>query len=202
MEKLDISNQEIEPKGKVIIFCAPSGSGKTTITHHVMSKFSNLAFSVSATTRPKREGEVEGRDYYYLSVDEFKQKITNNEFVEFEENYEAGRFYGTLKSEVKRLGDDDKVIVFDVDVRGAMSLKKYFGDHALMAFIRVPFEDLRKRLEARGKDSVDSINARIEAAKKEIEYADDADVVIENVDLEKAKKDAEKVVLDFLETSF
>jgi guanylate kinase len=187
-------------QSKVIIFCAPSGAGKTTITKGVMAKLPTLAFSVSATTRPKRDTEVEGKDYYFLSVDEFKHKKDNNEFLESEEVY-PGRFYGTLKSEIERLTKEDKVIVFDVDVKGAMNLKKYFGDNALMVFIYVPIEELKKRLIARGTETPETLQTRLESAKTEMQFEDKADVIIPNIDLDKAINDAYRMVFDFLQTS-
>lgn len=192
--------ENITPQHKVLIFCAPSGAGKTTLTRAVMAKLSSLAFSVSATNRESRENEIDGVDYYFISTEEFKQKIENHEFVEYEEVY-PGKFYGTLKSEVDRLTKEDKVIVFDVDVKGAVSLKKYFGDQALMIFIFVPLEDLEKRLIDRGTETPETLRIRLDTAKSEMVYEEKADVVIKNIDLNKAIEDSYNEVVSFLQTS-
>lgn len=185
---------------KLIIICAPSGAGKSTIAIALLNFFSNLAFSVSAVTREKREGEIEGKNYYFLSIKEFKQKIANEEFVEYEENYK-NIFYGTLKSEIDRLHKENKVILFDVDVRGAESLKKIYGDNALVIFIKAPWEMLKERLISRGTDSPERIAERLEVAHKELqfEFTDVPDVVIENIDLDVAIKNAKNAVFHFMD---
>ena len=151
-------------KGKLLIFSAPSGSGKTTLVNHLRNEIPSIAFSVSATTRAPRGQEQNGVEYYFYSVDEFKEKIKNGDFVEFEEVYE-NRFYGTLKSECERIWAKGNVIVFDVDVAGGMRLKKLFGDKALSLFIQAPsVEVLRQRLEGRKTDSAEEIEKRISKA--------------------------------------
>ena len=184
---------------KLIVICAPSGAGKSTIAKALLSYFPNLAFSVSAVTRQKREGEVDGKNYYFLSDEEFKSKISNGEFLEYEENYK-NIFYGTLKSEIERLHKENKAILFDVDVRGAESIKKIYGENALVIFIKAPWEKLKERLENRGTDSPERIVERLEVAHKELqfEFTDIPDVVIENIILDKAVEDAKKAVSDFL----
>ncbi len=191
----------IQPQEKLIIVCAPSGAGKTTIAKHLLNRFANFAFSISATTRPIRQSEKDGIDYYFLTIDEFKQKISNDEFAEFEENYISGNFYGTLKSEIRRLHDLNKIILFDVDVRGARSLKKLFGDHALVIFVKAPISVLEERLRNRHTETEETIQKRLAAAPKELEFQDEADVVIENIDLEKAIDETKTAVIDFLSTS-
>ncbi len=183
---------------KVIIICAPSGAGKTTITKAIMNTFSNLSFSISATTRVIRENEIDGKDYYFLTPEGFQAKVGTGEFVEHENNY--GNFYGTLKSEIARLHGENKVIVFDVDVRGAVNLKKYFGENALMIFIKVSMDVLEQRLRARGTESEETLANRLAAAQEEMEYETRADVVIENIDLNTAIEAATVRVQEFLNT--
>jgi len=197
---IPMSTTNIQLQPRVIIFTAPSGAGKTAISHGVMARLPNLAFSVSATTRLKRENEIDGKDYYFLSVDEFKKKKDNGEFLESEEVY-PGIFYGTLKSEIERMAKEGKVIVFDVDVKGAASLKRYFGDSALAVSIHVPIEQLEERLIKRGTETPETLATRLSKAQKEMEFEDDADVVIPNIDLNTAIADAYKVIFDFLQTS-
>ena len=141
-------------KGKALIFSAPSGSGKTTIVHHLLNNNSNLGFSISACTRDKRgRKEENGKDYHFLTPEDFRAKIENDEFIEWEEVYE-GNFYGTLKNEIQRIWDSGKHVIFDVDVKGGLSLKEYFGDDALAVFVRVPsIEVLKERLNDRGTES-------------------------------------------------
>lgn len=185
--------------GKAIIFSAPSGSGKTTIVHHLLRSFSFLAFSVSATTRPRREErEIEGKDYYFLSPEEFRKRIDNDEFIEWEEVYD-GFYYGTLKSEIDRLWRDKKVVVFDVDVVGGIRLKEYFMEQSLSVFVRVPTLDvLRKRLEHRNTEPVEVINNRLEKAEYEMSFADEFDCTLISRSLEKTLASAEKIILDFV----
>jgi guanylate kinase len=185
-------------KGKLIIFSAPSGSGKTTIVKHLLRQNLNLNFSVSATSRKPRSGECEGKDYYFLSENKFREKIENNEFLEWEEVY-GGIFYGTLKNEVERIRNSGKNVIFDVDVVGGLNIKKIYGNEALAVFIMPPsVEDLKKRLQNRSTEPKEKINMRIDKAKKEIEFAGRFDVVIVNDQLEDALKDAEKIISGFL----
>lgn len=184
---------------KVIIFSAPSGSGKSTIVSHILKLHPEMEFSVSATSRAPRGQERNGIEYHFFSADEFRKMIAEDKFVEYEEVY-AGSFYGTLKSEVQRIWDKGHVIIFDVDVKGGVNLKKYFGDKALSVFIQAPsVEELRKRLVARGTDSAEAIAKRVAKASEEMTYADKFDYILVNDDLQKAYTEAEKVVDDFLQ---
>ena len=191
--KLEIKNQ------KLIVFSAPSGSGKTTIVKHLVKKFPNLGFSISACTRDKR-GRIEenGKDYYFLTPDDFRHRIENHEFVEWEEVYE-GAFYGTLKSEVERIWSIGKVAIFDVDVKGGLSLKEYYKEKALTIFVKVPsVEELKDRLKGRGTESDDSISRRMFKVKFEMGFQDQFDYILLNDDLEKTLLTAEKLVDEFL----
>lgn len=184
---------------KVIIFSAPSGSGKSTIVSHILKLHPEMEFSVSATSRAPRGQERNGIEYHFFTADEFRKMIAEDNFVEYEEVY-AGSFYGTLKSEVQRIWDKGHVIIFDVDVKGGVNLKKYFGDKALSVFIQAPsVEELRKRLVARGTDSAEAIAKRVAKASEEMTYADKFDYILVNDDLQKAYAEAEKVVDDFLQ---
>ena len=186
-------------KGKAIIFSAPSGSGKTTIVHHLLSKINTLEFSISASTRDKRgRTEENGKDYYFLSPDEFKSKIDNQEFIEWEEVYE-GNFYGTLKSEINRIWQCGHHVIFDVDVKGGISLKKYFGDAALSVFVKVPdIDTLKQRLMDRKTESDDSLSRRIFKAQFELSFEDQFDYSLLNEDLDKSLAEAEELVAKFL----
>jgi guanylate kinase len=186
-------------KGKLIIFSAPSGSGKTTIVRHLLKTFPNqLEFSISATSRPKRGVEENGKDYHYLTVEEFKQKIDNQEFLEWEEVY-VDNYYGTLKSEVDRIWAKGKHVIFDIDVEGGLNLKKIFGEVAMSIFVMPPsIKILEERLNTRSTDSIESIARRVEKAEKEIKTADLFDMFILNEVLEEALIKAEKVVLEFI----
>lgn len=188
-------------KGKILIFSAPSGSGKTTIVRHLLNiEELSLEFSVSATTRSKRGSEVHAKDYYFLTVDEFKSKIKNNEFIEWEEVYKDN-FYGSLKSEVERITNSGNHVVFDVDVVGGLNIKKQYGKNALSIFIMPPsIEELEKRLVKRSTDSAENIKTRIEKAKVEIGFADEFDVIIINDNLEEKLIEAEQIVSDFIES--
>ena len=189
----------IRMSNKVIIFSAPSGSGKSTIVSHILKLHPEMEFSVSATSRAPRGQERNGIEYHFFTADEFRKMIAEDKFVEYEEVY-AGSFYGTLKSEVQRIWDKDHVIIFDVDVKGGVNLKKYFGDKALSVFIQAPsVEELRKRLVARGTDSAEAIAKRVAKASEEMTYADKFDYILVNDDLQKAYAEAEKVVDDFLQ---
>lgn len=183
---------------KAVIFSAPSGSGKSTIVSHILKLHPELKFSVSAASRAPRGDEKNGVAYWFISADEFRKRIADNEFVEYEEVY-PGSFYGTLKSEVERIWDNGDAIIFDVDVKGGVNLKKYFGDRALSVFIQAPsVEVLRQRLVSRATDSPEAIERRIAKAAEEMTYADKFDHIIVNDDLQKAYADAEKLVDDFL----
>jgi guanylate kinase len=185
---------------KVLIFSAPSGSGKSTIVNHILSlNPGSMEFSVSATSRPPRGEEQDGREYYFLTADEFRKYIAEDRFVEYEEVYE-GRFYGTLKSECERIWAAGHVIIFDVDVKGGVNLKKYFGDAALSVFIKAPsVEVLRERLIKRGTDSPEAIEERVAKAEEEMTYETQFDYVLVNDDLNTAYAESEKVVEDFLD---
>ena len=184
--------------GKVVIISAPSGSGKTTVVNHLLESFDCFAFSVSATTRAPRGTEKDGEAYYFISEEEFRRRIAADAFIEHEEVYK-GVFYGTLKSEVDRLWAQDKVILFDVDVKGGVSLKKYFGDDALSVFVKAPsIKELRRRLEARGTDSPAFIDERVKKARIEMLYQPRFDHILVNDDLSACLAEADKVVGDFL----
>jgi len=184
--------------GKCIIFSAPSGSGKTTLVRELLKKSElNLSFSISATTRNKRQGEINGKDYFFKSKLDFKKLIKNNQFLEFEEVYEDV-FYGSLKKEVNKLLETSNVI-FDIDVIGGIKLKKFFQHDALAVFVKPPsIEELRKRLVSRASDSLESINSRVEKAEKEIESESSFDVTIINNDLITAKKESYNIAKNFL----
>ena len=186
-----------QPQGKAIIFSAPSGSGKTTLVHHLLATNPNLSFSVSATTRSPRPGEVHAHDYYFLSPAAFKKLIQQNAFVEWEEVYPE-RYYGTLKSEVDRIWSNGKNVIFDIDVKGGLALKQYFGAKALAVFVQAPsLEVLKHRLLARAADPSDSIAQRLEKAAYELSFADRFDMIIRNDDLEASKALAQQAYADF-----
>ncbi|MBN3521661.1 guanylate kinase [Algoriphagus lutimaris] len=186
-------------QGKAIIFSAPSGSGKTSLVKHLIQKIPTLGFSISACTRDKRgRHEVHGKDYYFLSQEEFKKHIDNDDFIEWEEVY-AGNFYGTLKEEIQRIWDAGKTVIFDVDVKGGLALKKYFGDQALAIFVKVPsLEVLKTRLNDRGTESEESLSRRIFKAEFEMKFEPQFDVTIVNDDFEVSSAEAEKLVRDFI----
>ena len=185
-------------KGKLVIFSAPSGSGKTTLVHYIMAQLPNLEFSVSATSRKARPGEKDGVDYYYLSTDVFKEKIAAGEFVEWEEVYD-NQFYGTLKSEVELIRDRGNSVIFDVDVKGGLSIKRLYGPEALAIFIRPPsIAVLESRLRHRSTESEGSIDKRIARASYELGFEEKFDVVLVNDELEKSKSSSLTVVEDFL----
>ena len=188
--------------GKLIIFSAPSGSGKTTIVHHLLATNANLGFSISACTRDRRgRSEQNGKDYYFLTPDEFKQKIDNSEFVEWEEVY-TGAFYGTLKSEIQRLWDEGKHVLFDVDVKGGLELKKYYGDRALAVFVKVPDEEtLVERLKGRGTETADSLSKRLFKVHFEMSFQDQFDVILVNDQLDESLAKAQTLVDNFVENA-
>lgn len=186
-------------QGKLIVFSAPSGSGKTTLVHHLLGQpVLKLAFSVSATSREKRPAEIDGKDYYFISNELFKQKISEGNFVEYEEVYK-GTYYGTLKSELERIWASGKNIIFDIDVVGGLNIKRQFPEQTLAVFVRPPsVEELEKRLRNRQTEGEEKIRMRVEKASKELETAPLFDVIIENQDLEQAKQDAYRIVKEFI----
>lgn len=186
-------------QGKIIIFSAPSGAGKTTIVKHLLQVNPQLAFSISACTRDKRgRSEENGKDYYFITPEDFKQKIANDEFVEWEEVYE-GAFYGTLKSEIERIWKSGKHVILDVDVKGGLSIKHFYKERALAVFVKPPsVEELAKRLQARNTDSASSISSRVFKAEFELKFEDQFDKVIVNDNLKEACAKAEKLVEEFL----
>lgn len=187
-------------KGKLLIFSAPSGSGKTTLLNHLLSEVPGIAFSVSATTRPPRGEEQNGVEYYFMSLEEFQQRVANDEFLEWEEVY-PGRCYGTLKAVIEKMRNEGYHVAFDVDVVGGTNIKKFFGDEALSIFIQAPsIEVLRERLVNRGTDSMEEIEKRVSKAAWETEFAQGKfDTTIINDDLETAKKEIVKTVRSFFE---
>jgi guanylate kinase len=185
-------------EGKLIIFSAPSGAGKTTIVHHLLGKIPNLEFSISATTRPPRGDEEHEKDYYFISKEEFLHRIAKKQFVEFEEVY-TGTFYGTLRTEIERIWQKGKTVIFDIDVEGGMHLKRKYDGQALAIFVQPPSLDvLKERLSGRGTDSPEKLLERFAKAEKELNYAPQFDIILKNYDLETACKEAEKLVSDFI----
>ncbi|MCQ2229781.1 MAG: guanylate kinase [Bacteroidales bacterium] len=184
--------------GKILIFSAPSGSGKSTLINHLMQLGLPLGFSISATSRAPRGTEQHGVEYYFLSEADFRAKIANDEFVEYEEVY-GGSLYGTLRSEIDRIWSEGKTIVFDIDVAGALNIKKIFGQQALSIFIQPPsIEALRSRLLGRGTDSLERIEQRLAKAEKELSFSPQFDKIVINDDLATAKAEVEKVVREFI----
>lgn len=185
--------------GKLIIFSAPSGSGKSTIINYLLTQNLNLSFSISATSRAPRGTEQNGVEYFFLTPEEFKQRIANDEFLEYEEVYKD-RFYGTLKAQVEKQLAAGQNVIFDVDVVGGCNIKKFYGDRALSVFIQPPsLEELRKRLTGRGTDAPEVIESRLVKATFELSYAEKFDVVIVNDNLEKAQAEALKTIRDFIQ---
>ncbi|BAX80963.1 guanylate kinase [Labilibaculum antarcticum] len=184
--------------GKLFIFSAPSGSGKTTIVQHLLKQDFKLKFSVSATSRTKRTHEIDGKDYHFMSAEEFKAKIDNDEFLEWEEVYE-GCFYGTLKSEVEKIREEGDNVIFDVDVVGGTNIKKFYKEDALAIFIQPPsIKELENRLRNRNTDSQEVIAKRVEKFKFELAFSDQFDKVIVNDKLEDAFAEAEVTLINFL----
>lgn len=185
-------------QGKLIIFSAPSGAGKTTIVKHLLGKYPNLSFSISATTRELRGTEVNDKDYYFITKEDFLHRVSKHEFVEFEEVY-SGTFYGTLRSEIDRIWGQGKHVIFDIDVEGGLRLKRKFGDDALAIFVQPPsLEVLKERLTGRGTDSQEKLAERFAKAEKELSYADKFDVILKNFELETACKEAEELIGNFI----
>lgn len=186
-------------QGKLIVFSAPSGSGKTTIVRHLLKqKELNLEFSISATSREKRGKEVDGKDYYYLSFEDFKKKIKNDEFLEWEEVY-RDNFYGTLKSEIERIWAMGKHVIFDIDVSGGLRIKRKYPEQTLAVFVKPPsIDELKIRLKKRKTESTDKINMRISKASAELATAPLFDAIVVNEDLEKALAESYTLVSNFL----
>jgi len=185
-------------KGKAIIVCAPSGAGKTSIVKHLLETMPRLSFSVSACSRQKRENEIDGKDYYFLTADEFREKIREGAFVEWEEVYQ-GSYYGTLKSELERIWAENRIPIFDVDVKGGISLKTYFGSNALAIYIKPPsIAALELRLKNRGTETEETLRKRLERAEFELGFANNFDHAIINESLETACADSVDSISQFL----
>jgi len=186
-------------EGKLIIFSAPSGSGKTTIVRHLLDRFPDkISFSISASTRQPRGKERDGKDYYFISKEEFLHKVAKEQFIEFEEVY-SGTFYGTLRSEVERIWAEGKHVIFDIDVVGGLRLKRKFGDRALAVFVNPPsLKVLEQRLRGRDTESEEKLKERVEKAKNEMDFAPQFDVILTNDNLEQTFKEAEQLLMDFL----
>ncbi|MBC7885199.1 MAG: guanylate kinase [Saprospiraceae bacterium] len=188
----------VEFQGKMFIFTAPSGAGKTTLVRHLLSKYKFLDFSVSATTRDKRPHEINGKDYYFMSIDEFKESIDKGLFIEWEEVYE-NQFYGTLKSEVDIIWKKEKHLVFDIDVRGAKNIKRFFDEKCMSVFVRPPSIDtLIERLTLRNTETSQSLRKRIEKVKREMTFENSFDIILVNDVLEVSFVEAENIVETFI----
>lgn len=186
-------------KGKVIIVSAPSGAGKTSIVRHLLEQVPDLKFSISATTRPKRDYEIDGKDYYFLTPEQFKERLANDEFLEWQEVY-ADQFYGSLKSEVERIWSNGQAVIFDVDVLGGLNIKKFYGDEALSVFIEPPtMDELENRLKNRGTENDASLKKRLAKAEYELSFARQFDKIVLNDDLKTAQQEMIDLVRDFLE---
>ncbi len=193
-----MNHQLMTKEGKLLIFSAPSGAGKTTIVHHLLQHFPELEFSISATTREARGDEQNGTDYYFISKEEFLHRIAKKQFVEFEEVY-SGTFYGTLRQEIERIWQRGKTVIFDIDVEGGLHLKRKYGTQALAIFVQPPsLEVLIERLTGRGTDSAEKLKERFAKAEKELNYAPRFDVILKNYDLQTACAEARQLVGDFL----
>ena len=195
-------NDKVMNKGKLIVFSAPSGSGKTTIVRHLLTKEDlNLEFSISAATRDPRGEEVNGKDYYFMSIEEFKKHIKADDFVEWEEVY-RDNFYGTLKSEVERIWAKGKNVIFDIDVAGGLRIKSKFPQETLAVFVKPPsVDELKRRLKERSTESGDKINMRIAKAHVELATAPQFDIIIKNYDLDVAKEEAYQLVKEFVSSN-
>jgi len=189
-------------RGKLIIFSAPSGAGKTTIVHKILDSRSDLEFSISVCSRAKRSNEIEGEDYYFISSDEFKKRIKNDEFLEWQEVYENS-FYGTLKSEVERIWKKGKHVIFDVDVIGGLNIKKYGQKNSLAVFVMPPsIEKLEERLNNRSSETVETLKKRLDKANYELTFADKFDKIIVNDNLEVAVNESKAIVDEFISNGF
>lgn len=186
-------------KGKLIVFSAPSGSGKTTLVHHLIGQRNlNLDFSISATSREKRGNEINGKDYYFISLDDFNRHIKDDDFVEWEEVYHSN-FYGTLKSEIERIWSMGKHVIFDIDVVGGLRIKEKFPEQTLAVFVQPPsIEEMEFRLRNRKTDTEEKIKERVQKAVRELKFSSRFDVILVNDNLEKAKKEAYNLVLNFI----
>jgi guanylate kinase len=185
-------------QGKLVIFSAPSGAGKTTIVKHLLTKFPELEFSISATTREPRGDEEQDKAYHFISKEEFLHQIAKKQFVEFEEVY-SGTFYGTLRTEIERIWKKGKTVIFDIDVEGGLHLKRKYNGQALAIFVQPPsLEVLKERLTGRGTDSADKLKERFAKAEKELNYAPRFDIILKNHDLQTACKEAEELVRNFI----
>jgi guanylate kinase len=189
----------VKKEGKLIVFSAPSGSGKTTIVHHLLKqKELNLDFSISATSREKRGTEIHEKDYYFISLEKFQAHVKNNDFIEWEEVYTAN-FYGTLKEEVERIWDQGKHVIFDIDVVGGLRIKKKFPEQTLAIFVQPPsIKEMERRLRNRQTDSEEKIQERVRKAEKELKFASDFDVILVNNELNTAKQEAYNLVENFI----
>jgi guanylate kinase len=192
------NDEPMAKEGKLIIFSAPSGAGKTTIVHYLLSKFPELEFSISATTRQPRGDEQDGKDYYFISKEEFLHRIARKQFVEFEEVYN-GTFYGTLRTEIDRIWKKGRTVIFDIDVEGGLHLKRKYNGQALAIFVQPPsLEVLMERLTARATDDAEKLKERFVKAEKELNYAPQFDIILKNYELETACREAEALTLNFL----
>ncbi len=186
-------------KEKIIIITAPSGAGKTSITRHLLANFPQLSFSISAATRQPRSNETDGKDYYFISLQEFRDKIKNNDFVEWEMVYE-GKYYGTLKSEIQRLWNDNLCPLLDIDVKGAIHVQQQYPDSSLSLFIEPPsVDELRRRLLSRGTETEETLNDRVNKASYELSFKHHFNKIIVNDNLERACAEAEEIIRTFLE---
>ncbi len=186
-------------KGKIIVICAPSGSGKSTIINNILDAGDiDMQFSISATNRAPRPGEQHGVHYYFMSTDEFREAISRDEFIEWEQVY-PGRYYGTLRSQVIKAADEGHNVILDIDVKGALSVKDIFGDQALTIFIKAPsLDDLRERLIARGTDKPEVIAQRLAKAEYELDFARKMDAVVVNADIDRAVAETRSLITDFI----
>ena len=186
------------PQNKIIIITAPSGAGKTSITRYLLQQFPELQFSISAATRTPRNDEVSGKDYYFMSLEAFQQKIAEEAFIEWEMVYE-GKYYGTLKTEINRIWEMNKIPLLDIDVKGALHVQKQFPHHCLSIYIQAPsVEELKKRLESRGSETPESIQTRISKAMYEMSFKENFDALIVNDRLHNAQQEAEELVRRFI----
>ena len=194
----NINPKQNKSQGKLIIFSAPSGAGKTTIVKNLLGKIKDLEFSISACSRKKRKNETNGIDYYFLKLDEFKKKIKDNEFIEWQQVYKD-HYYGTLKTEIERIWAKGSNVIFDIDVVGGLNIKKIYKDKALAIFIMPPsLKHLEKRLKNRLTETSESIKKRLDKVNEELKYADKFDEIIINDDLKTAVDKAEKIVVEWL----